>query len=108
MDLFSRRIPGWPPGRNRKVDLTLRALNYAIRNRGPEEGMYFHSDRGIKYAGLRYRGRLNQLGFIQSMNRPGKMTDNASMESFFHSFKSNVYHGLVFETKGDMREVLRK
>lgn len=108
MDLFSRRILGWALGRNRKVDLTLRALNYAIRNRRPEEGVYFHSDRGIEYAGLRYRRRLKQLGFIQSMNRPGKMTDNASMESFFHSFKSDVYHGLVFDTEGEMREVLRK
>lgn len=108
MDLFSRRILGWALGKNRKVDLTLRALNYAIRNRQPEAGTYFHSDRGIEYAGLRYRRRLKQLGFIQSMNRPGKMTDNAHMESFFHSFKSDVYHGLVFTSEASMRDVLRK
>lgn len=108
MDLFSRRILGWALGKNRKVDLTLRALNYAVRNRRPEASVYFHSDRGIEYAGLRYRRRLKDLGFIQSMNRPGKMTDNAQMESFFHSFKSDVYHGLVFKTEASMREVLRK
>jgi transposase InsO family protein len=108
MDLYSRRIIGWALGMNRKVDLTLRALNYAIRNRQPESGVYFHNDRGIEYAGLRYRRRLRQLGFIQSMNRPGKMIDNAQMESFFHSFKSDVYHGLVFRTETSIREVLRR
>ena len=108
MDQFSRRILGWALGKNRKVDLTLKALNYAVRNRQPEAGTYFHSDRGIEYAGLRYRRRLKQLRFIQSMNRPGKMIDNAHMESFFHSFKSDVYHGLVFKTEARMREVLKK
>jgi putative transposase len=44
----------------------------------------------------RFRDRLTQLGFVQSMNRPGKLTDNAHMESFFHSMKSDVVHGLVF------------
>jgi transposase InsO family protein len=42
------------------------------------------------------------------MNRPGKMTDNAHMESFFHKFKSDVYHASVFKTEMRMREVLRK
>jgi transposase InsO family protein len=55
MDQFSRRILGWVLGKNRKVDLTLRALNYMVSKRQPEAGTYFHSDRGIECAGLRYR-----------------------------------------------------
>ena len=108
MDLFSRRIIGWSLGRNRKVSLTLAALNHAIRNRQSADGCIFHSDRGIEYAGLNYRRRLKKVGMIQSMNRPGKMTDNAFMESFFHSFKSDVYHGLIFKTEDEMRNVVRK
>jgi transposase InsO family protein len=107
MDLYSRRIIGWSLGKNRKVSLTLAALNHAIRNRQPAEGCFFHSDRGIEYAGPNYRRRLKEAGFIQSMNRPGKMIDNAFMESFFHSFKSDVYHGLIFRDEDTLRQVVR-
>lgn len=107
MDLFSRRIIGWSLGKNRKVTLTLNALNHAVRNRCPEAGLLFHSDRGVEYAAKGFKKRLRELDFIQSMNRPGKMTDNAHMESFFHSFKSDVYHGLRFKTERTLRKMLR-
>ena len=58
MDLYSRRIIGWSLGRNRKVSLTLKALNYALKNRSASPGLIFHSDRGIEYASRRYRRRL--------------------------------------------------
>lgn len=106
MDLYSRRIVGWSLSSKRNVDLTLKALNNAVRNRRPAEGLVFHSDRGIEYAGKRYKKRLKALGFTQSMNRPGKMTDNIFIESFFHSFKTDVYHGWEFETEQQMRSTL--
>jgi len=108
MDLFSRRIIGWSLGKNRKVSLTLAALNHALKNRKPGAGVIYHSDRGIEYAGKNFRKRLTNKGFIQSMNRPAKMNDNAHMESFFHSFKSDVYHGLVFKSEKTLRKVVRK
>jgi putative transposase len=52
----------------------------------------FHTDRGIDYAANAFRERLAELGITQSMNRPGKVTDNAFIESFFHSMKSEVMH----------------
>jgi transposase InsO family protein len=94
MDRYSRRIIGWSLGATKDVRLTLTALNRAVFKRRPRPGVIFHSDRGIEYAAYAFRDRLAALGFVQSMNRPGEITDNAHMESFFHSMKSDVVHGV--------------
>lgn len=107
MDLFSRRIVGWALGKTRTVELTLKALNKAIRCRKPPKGILFHSDRGSEYAAHAYRNRLASAGFIQSMNRPRTMTDNAHMESFFHSMKADVIHRLPFQNEKDYHRVIK-
>ncbi len=88
MDRCSRRVVGWAFGRQKNVVLTLRALNHAVARRRPPPGLIFHTDRGIEYYANAFRARLAQLRITQSMNRPGKVTDNAFMESFFHSMKN--------------------
>jgi transposase InsO family protein len=95
MDRCSRRIIGWAFGRQKNVALTLRALNHAV------------GKRGIEYYANAFRERLQQLRITQSMNRPGKVTDNAFMESFFHSMKADVIHGNTFTEDGQMLAVLR-
>jgi len=107
MDRCSRRIVGWAFGRQKNVVLTLRALNHAVAKRRPPSGLIFHTDRGIEYYANAFRARLAQLRITQSMNRPGKVTDNAFMESFFHSMKAEVIHGRVFDEDGQMLSVLR-
>lgn len=107
MDKYSRRIIGWSLSRHKNVALTLRALGRAVFNRRPGPGVVFHTDRGIEYAGYAFREQLARLGFVQSMNRPGKMTDNAHMESFFHSMKSDVIHGRVIESEAQVAKVIR-
>jgi len=107
MDKYSRRIVGWSFGRNKDVKLTLRALNRAVFQRRPGPGVIFHTDRGIEYAAYPFRDRLAELGFLQSMNRPGEMNDNAHMESFFHSLKAEVFHGRVVETESEGAKLLR-
>ena len=107
MDRYSRRIIGWALSKRRDVALTLKAFNRAVRHRRPEPGLIFHSDRGIEYASFVFRKRLTQLGVIQSMNRPQSMNDNAFMESFFHSLKSDIYHGIALETEAQLNHRLK-
>jgi transposase InsO family protein len=107
LDRCSRAVVGWSFGRRKDVALTLRALERAVHNRRPPPGLIFHTDRGIEYAANAFRHRLAQLNFIQSMNRPGKVTDNAFMESFFHSLKTESIHGCTFNEDGELLSVLR-
>lgn len=107
LDLYSRRVVGWALGYSKNVALTLKALNQAIRTRQPAKGLIFHSDRGAEYAAFAYRDRLSTCGIIQSMNRPKRMTDNAHMESFFHSMKSDVIHRVKFTQEKDYLKVIR-
>lgn len=107
MDRYSRRIVGWALSKRRDVALTLKAFNRAVRARRPEPGLIFHTDRGIEYSSFAFRKRLTQLGVIQSMNRPQSMNDNAYMESFFHSLKSDIYHGIPLESEAQLTLRLR-
>ena len=107
MDRCSRRIVGWAFGRQKNVLLTLRALDHAVGKRRPPPGLIFHTDRGIEYYANAFRDRLKQLHITQSMNRPGKVTDNAFMESFFHSMKADVIHGNTFSEDHQLLSVLR-
>jgi transposase InsO family protein len=107
MDKFSRRVLGWSLDTTRDVTLTRAALFHALRKRNPGPGLVFHSDRGIEYAAHAYRAIMRRQGFVQSMNRPGQMNDNAHMESFFHSLKSEYIHGKRFDTDEQLRQTLR-
>jgi transposase InsO family protein len=106
MDRHSRRIVGWSLGRRRDASLTARALRQSARNRDPAPGLTFHSDRGVEYAAFEFRRQLARLGMLQSMNRAGKMNDNAHMESFFHSLKCEELYGKTFNTEEELRQVL--
>jgi transposase InsO family protein len=107
MDRYSRRLLAWRLGTRRDVRLTSAALNAAVTRRSPAPGLVFHTDRGIEYAAYKFRDRAARLGITQSMNRPGKMTDNAHMESFFHSMKSDVIHGRQFHSEKQLRATLK-
>jgi putative transposase len=107
MDKYSRRVVGWSYGPRKDVKLTLEALNSAVQRRRPGRGIVFHTDRGIEYAAGAFKERIGELGFTQSMNRPGKVTDNAFIESFFHSMKSEVFHGYRFDEDQEVRSVLK-
>lgn len=107
MDRYSRRIVGWSLSASKDTRLTLAALNHAVRKRRPSPGLIFHSDRGVEYAAYAFRDRLAALGFTQSMNRPREVTDNAHMESFFHSMKSDTVHGFAFTTADQLTQLLR-
>ena len=103
MDVYSRRILGWSLSRSRTVDLTLNALNNALKDRDVEKGMIFHTDRGIEYAAFRFKDELKKHGIRHSVNRPGFCTDNAHMESFFHTLKAELIRGRCFRNEQELR-----
>ena len=107
LDRYSRRVLGWSLSATKDARLTLAALNHAVLHRRPRPGVIFHSDRGVEYAAYAFRERLAALGFVQSMNRPREITDNAHMESFFHSMKSDTVHGVTFAHEVELAHVLR-
>lgn len=90
LDLYSRFIVGWAVSAVNDRHLTLRALEMAIKRRCPETGLLHHSDQGCTYASEDYQKRLAAHGITCSMSRRGNCHDNAVMESFFSTVKSEL------------------
>jgi transposase InsO family protein len=107
MDLYSRKVVGWSLSDRRTVKLTMNVLNRAIARRKPDDGLIFHSDRGIEYSAFKYQDKLKEHGIIPSMNRPGHCQDNAHMESFFHSLKAELIKGTQIDSVGELRSRLK-
>lgn len=92
IDLHSRRVVGWAIADHMRTDLVLAALIMAIRMRKPPRGIVHHSDRGAQYASRDYRRVLARHGFICSMSRKGDCWDNAVVESFFGTLKTELVY----------------
>jgi len=105
LDQCSRRVLAWTLGRRRDTRLTRQVLDAAVRRRRPPRGLVFHSDRGSEYVGATLRDRLRVLGIRQSSALRGP-EDNAHMESFFHSLKAELVHGVRFETEAALRQAI--
>jgi transposase InsO family protein len=108
IDQYSRRLLGYKLGVDRTSHLTVAALHRALIKRRPPPGLVFHSDRGSEYGGYLYRDRLACRGIVQSMNRPKTMTDNAHVESFFHTLKSEAIHGRTFHNVAELDAAVRR
>jgi transposase InsO family protein len=106
LDVFSRRIIGWSLGSRKTAELTLRALRHALRVRQPHPGLIFHTDRGVEYGAYVIQNELERRGIRPSMNRPGQCTDNAHVESFFHTLKCEQLHGQSFRSERELRLTL--
>ncbi|QDS95086.1 Integrase core domain protein [Roseimaritima multifibrata] len=98
VDLYSRKIIGWKTSRKIDSQLVVAALGDAITFRSPRPGVIVHSDRGAQYASGAFREELSQHGLIQSMSRRGNCYDNAPMESFFKSYKTEEVRNEQYET----------
>lgn len=99
MDLYSRMVVGWSLSERMTSKLVIDALQMAIWRRKKPRGVIIHSDRGSQYCSHDYQELLTDNDFICSMSKRGDCYDNASMESWNHSFKVEAIHGEKFSTR---------
>ena len=104
IDLWDRKVIGWSMGKELMTEYVCRALEMAVKNRTPREGLIFHSDRGVQYCSEDFRAMLNRLcpSVRQSMSRKGNCWDNACAESFFKTLKVELN---ILEGNHNFKEV---
>lgn len=103
LDLCSRKIVGWSMAEHLRTELCTDALHMAIQNRGPAPGLLHHSDRGVQYASEDYQRQLHLLGIACSMSRVGNCYDNAVMESFWGTLKTEHVYRQTFATREEAK-----
>jgi putative transposase len=103
MDLYSRKIVGWSVSHSLKATLVKAALQQAWVDRRPAAGLLHHSDRGVQYASSAYRALLHSCRMCPSMSSTGNCYDNAAMESFWSTLKTEWLHQRPFQTHQEAR-----
>jgi len=103
IDLFSRRVVGWSMKAEMTAQLVTDALIMAIWRRGKPDALLHHSDQGSQYTSQHFQELLAHNGIVCSMSRSGNVWDNAAMESFFSSLKTERIRGKVYRTRDAAR-----
>ena len=98
-DLFNGEIVGYALGSRITTELVSQSLLRSVATRRPPGGLIHHSDRGSQYCSLPYQKLLNQFGMKASMSRKGNCYDNAPMESFWGTLKSELIHHRRYPTR---------
>lgn len=103
MDLCSRKILGWAAENHMETDLVREALKQALVDRRPAPGLLHHSDRGSQYASSAYNALLHSWQIVPSMSAAGNCYDNAAMEAFWSTLKTEAIHGKLFRTREEAK-----
>ena len=106
IDLFARRVVGWAVGDRLHRDLALAALRRALLTRRPLAGLIHHSDRGSQYCSIDYQAELQRHGILTSMSGKGNCYDNAMVETFFKTLKSELVWRTVFQTRSEAEQAI--
>jgi putative transposase len=101
IDLFARRVVGWAVSERLHTDLALTALRRALALRRPAPGLIHHADRGSQYCSAAYQAELRAHRIQVSMSGRGNCFDNAMMETFFKTLKSELVWRTVFQTRAE-------
>jgi putative transposase len=103
IDLFSRRVVGWSMSAAMTAQLVADALVMAMWRRGRPEALLHHSDRGSQYTSEQFQRLMADHGVVCSMSRSGNVWDNAAMESFFSSLKTERIGNKTYRTRDEAR-----
>lgn len=103
IDLFSRRVVGWSMSAGMTAQLVTDALVMAIWRRGKPDALLHHSDRGSQYSSEQFQRLMADNGVVCSMSRSGNVWDNAAMESFFSSLKTERIARKLYRTRDEAR-----
>jgi len=98
-DIYTCELVGYAMDKMMTTDLVASAIRQAVRNKRPEPGLIHHSDRGSQYCAHDYRKLLKQFGMVSSMSRKGNCYDNAPMESFWGTLKTELVHHRRYQTR---------
>ena len=106
-DLFNGELVGYAMSERMTTSLVQQALFRAVSTKRPPPGLLHHSDRGSQYCSHEYRKMLKQFGMTESMSRKGNCWDNAPMESFWGTLKTElVHHQQYFTREQAKREII--
>lgn len=103
LDLYSRRVVGWSMQPEMTSQLVMDALLMAIFRRGRPKAVLHHSDQGSQYTSENFQRLLDSHGIVCSMSRRGNCWDNAAMESFFSTLKTERLSRRQYRTRNDLR-----
>jgi putative transposase len=106
LDLFARRVVGWAVSGRLHQELALEALRKAQAIRRPSAGLIHHADRGSQYCSTAYQAELKKHGIQISMSGKGNCFDNAVVETFFKTLKSELVWRTVFETRAEAKQAI--
>lgn len=105
-DLFTCEIVGWAMDKQMTKQLVVDALRSAYWRKKPAKGLIHHSDRGSQYCSAAYRALQDSYGMVTSMSRRGNCWDNAPMESFFGTIKTESLHHYRFSTREEAKLIV--
>ena len=103
LDLYSRRVVGWSMQSSMVAQLVSDAMLMAIWRRRPSADLLHHSDRGSQYSSEQFQQLLAEHGVLCSMSRSGNCWDNAAMETFFSTLKTERTNRKVYRTRDEAR-----
>ena len=106
LDACSRRVVGWAADDAMPTALVARAFERVVQTRRPSQGLLHHSDRGSQYASDAYRELLRRHGVTPSMSRAANCYDNAKVEGFWATLKSELIQDHVFATRAEAKSAI--
>ena len=106
MDVYSRRIVGWAMADHLRTELVVSALEMALWNRRPAQGVIHHSDQGSQYTSVAFGQRCQAAGVVPSMGSRSDCYDNAITESFFATLECELLRRCAFRTHAEARSAL--